>query len=306
MPAKHSASALAKKHNRSLRDVLEALSKQSLIERQGDSWQLTDAGKLHGGEYRDSKQFGTYIVWPNDIFTNKTNPPPRGATLTSTKLGQHFELSPTATNKLLSEIGWISKHVKGWKITPSGSAMGGFEKTHPSSGVPYVMWPEDIIDNRILLANVNDAKGIEAPKRQPPPLPETAVSPEVVDDVASDIESFRKKFPAEYRCTDGHYVRSRAELTVDNWLYMSGLVHAYERKLPVEEDIYCDFYLPEGKVYIEYWGMEGNTQYDHRKKEKLDIYQKYGYNLIQLNDDDIRSLDDVLPRKLLAFGITSD
>jgi hypothetical protein len=39
-------------------------------------------------------------------------------------------------------------------------------------------------------------------------------------------------------------VRSRGELVIDNSLYEYGLAHAYERKLPVEEDVYSDFYIP--------------------------------------------------------------
>jgi hypothetical protein len=114
---------------------------------------------------------------------------------------------------------------------------------------------------------------------------------------------FREKFVAKLRTADGHYVRSRAEMLIDNWLYMSEIVHAYERKLPVEEDVYCDFYLPVGKVYIEYWGLENDERYAVRKKVKIDIYNKYGFNLIEIDDEDIQNLDDVLPRKLLKFGI---
>jgi hypothetical protein len=86
---------------------------------------------------------------------------------------------------------------------------------------------------------------------------------------------------------------------------MSEIVHAYERKLPIEEDVYCDFYLPVGKVYIEYWGFDNDEKYTKRKEQKLKIYEKYGFSLIELNDSDIQNLDDVFPRKLLKFGIQS-
>ena len=83
------------------------------------------------------------------------------------------------------------------------------------------------------------------------------------------------------------------------------LAHAYERRLPIEEEVYCDFYLPVGKVYIEYWGFENDPKYIERKKIKQEIYKKYEFNLIELNDPDIQNLDDVLPKKLLQFGIQS-
>lgn len=37
--------------------------------------------------------------------------------------------------------------------------------------------------------------------------------------------------------------------------------------------------------------------------KKIWIYEKYKFNLIELNDNDIQNLDDVLPKKLLKFGI---
>ncbi|MUK87772.1 hypothetical protein GMD78_05065 [Ornithinibacillus sp. L9] len=92
-------------------------------------------------------------------------------------------------------------------------------------------------------------------------------------------------------------------MLIDNWLYMSEIIHAYERKLPIEEGVYTDFYLPVGKVYIEYWGLENDPKYQKRKEEKLKIYEKYGFNLIEIQDWDIQNLDDILPKKLLKIGI---
>ncbi|MGI9276924.1 MAG: hypothetical protein ACR2PT_19020 [Endozoicomonas sp.] len=122
-------------------------------------------------------------------------------------------------------------------------------------------------------------------------------------DKDSEAEGFRDKFPAKLRTADGHMVRSKAEMLIDNWLYMAEIVHAYERKLPIEEDVYCDFYIPTGKVYIEYWGYENDEKYLNRKEKKLQIYKKYGFSLIELNDEDVKNLDDILPRLLLKFGV---
>ena len=73
-------------------------------------------------------------------------------------------------------------------------------------------------------------------------------------------------------------------MLIDNWLYMSGIVHAYERRLPIEEEVYCDFYIPDGKVYIEYWGLEKDQKYADRKKVKIEIYQKNHLDLIEITD----------------------
>lgn len=84
---------------------------------------------------------------------------------------------------------------------------------------------------------------------------------------------------------------------------MSGLVHAYERLLPIEEEVYCDFYIPSGKVYIEYWGIENDQKYEDRKQVKREIYKKYNFNLIELTEGHIKNLDDELPKLLLRHKV---
>ena len=207
--------------------------------------------------------------------------------LSTTKLAEAFEVSSRRINPVLSELGWISKEKKGWVATAQGEALGAVQKEHFQTGIPYVLWPETIQENKALSKTIRDLKGEEAPL-------EVGESEEV---------GFRERFPATYRATDGHMVRSRAEMLVDNWLYMSGLVHAYERLLPIEEELYCDFYLPEGKVYVEYWGLENDPKYAARKRVKQDIYSKYNLNLIELSDEHIKNLDDHLPKMLLKCNV---
>lgn len=113
------------------------------------------------------------------------------------------------------------------------------------------------------------------------------------------------KYEAKYRTQDGHRVRSRAEALIDDYLYRNGIAHAYERRLPgIEEDVLSDFYILKGNVFIEFWGLEENEQYQERKRQKLEIYSREGFNLIEMNDDDILSIDDVLPKKLKKYGIS--
>ncbi len=180
--------------------------------------------------------------------------------------------------------------VKGWTLLPQGKKQGASEREHSPSGAPFVVWPESILNNKLFLNSVREFKGEATPATE-----STAVKSEEL--------GFREKFPAAYRTADGHMVRSRAELLIDNWLYMNEKAHAYEKKVPIVEDLYCDFYLPEGKVYIEYWGLENDASYASRKKTKLELYQKNELKLIELNDQDILKLDDELPKKLLKFNI---
>ena len=115
----------------------------------------------------------------------------------------------------------------------------------------------------------------------------------------------RKRWPANIRTDDGHYVRSRGEAMVDNWLYNHHIAHAYERKLPgIPEDVISDFYPPQGRVYIEVWGMEKVAAYAHRRREKQETYRRYKFSLIELTDAELNNIDDHMPRLLRDFGIS--
>jgi hypothetical protein len=223
--------------------------------------------------------------------------------LSSTRIGKHFGLSNVKTNLILAELGWIEKYVKGWVPTDRGNTLGANVKTM-RNGTPFVVWPESMLKNAALLASVQEQTGGSSDPRVTPSLAGAKDrAPDSKRDASAD---FRAKFPANFRTQDGHRVRSRAEVLIDNWLYMQGIVHAYERRLPIEEECYCDFYLPGGKgVYIEFWGRESDPKYRERKAAKQAIYAKHGLRLIELGDAEIERLDDVLPRMLLRFGIES-
>jgi hypothetical protein len=117
-----------------------------------------------------------------------------------------------------------------------------------------------------------------------------------------DENNFRKKFPADFMGSDGHRVRSKAELLIDNWLYTRRppIAHAYERRLPVPEEAYADFYIPLGDCYIEYWGLD-TPEYSERQRRKLELFEKYDLRVVSLGERDIENLDDLLPRELLKM-----
>jgi hypothetical protein len=56
-------------------------------------------------------------------------------------------------------------------------------------------------------------------------------------------------------------------------------------------------------VYIEFWGLENDPKYVERKRNKIEIYRKYEFPLVELVDSDVQNIDDILPRKLLQFKI---
>lgn len=219
---------------------------------------------------------------------HKSPSPPPPSLLTASQIGEQVGLSSQRVNLLLAELGWIEQQGPNWIPSPQGQTLGALQRHFTENGKAYVVWPESILTHKALCAVIQSMRG------------------ETSDTHAATTseQTFRKRFPAQHRTTDGHLVRSKAEMLIDNWLYMAGVVHAYERQLPIEEEVYCDFYLPAGKVYVEYWGIENDPAYNARRKTKVEIYQRSKLQLIELTDDHIRNLDDCLPKMLIKYRIT--
>jgi len=124
------------------------------------------------------------------------------------------------------------------------------------NGSPYVIWDESILSNKSLLNSIDAATGKS--------YDDDAISKEST----FDTDEFRKKHEAKYRTQDGHRVRSRAEAMIDDYLYNNGVAHAYERRLPgIDEEVISDFYIPAGKVFIEFWGWK-RTKSIRKEKRK--------------------------------------
>lgn len=199
-------------------------------------------------------------------------------TLTPTQIGEKLNKTAKEINGFLSEVNFIKKCDSGWELTELGKKNGGIQNNY--KGNLSVYWKIEILNNKIF---------------------KNAVEPQEVKD--KDETDFRNKFKAEYRTNDGHYVRSRAEVIISNWLFGECIAHAYEKRVPIEEDVYCDFYIPKGKIYIEFWGYEDDEKYLARKQKKRELYKKYKLNLIEIDNSKINNIDDFLPRELLKFGI---
>ncbi|MBU3004396.1 endonuclease domain-containing protein [Paraglaciecola arctica] len=261
------------------------------MERNADKWTLTAKGKLAGGRIKSTVRLGNYIEWPNDFNVSQLpchqSPDIPIKLVSSTTISHDFAISAIKLNYLFSELGWVSKSLKGWVVTEQGLKQGAVQSEDSRTGVPYVKWPETITQSEALLSSIKDITGsssLYTPK-----------------DNTSNVAN--KNIEPKYRATDGHFVDTKSEVIIDNWLYMAEIVHAYKRQLPIEENVYCDFYIPTAKLYIEYWNDSNDPKYLAHKTKKLAVYQKYELKLIQLNQSDIQNLDEVLPRLLLKFGV---
>ncbi|MCL2556337.1 MAG: hypothetical protein FWE03_04905, partial [Firmicutes bacterium] len=113
---------------------------------------------------------------------------------------------------------------------------------------------------------------------------------------------FRKFNQANIQAEDGHYVRSRAEVIIDNWLFRNNYRHIYEKRVIMESDldavVICDFYLPDNDIYLEFWGLENDPKYEERKAQKIKMYNENKLARIDLYATDVDRPDDLLAIKI--------
>lgn len=129
----------------------------------------------------------------------------------------------------------------------------------------------------------------------------------------NEVNDFRKEFPTDIYCQDGHYVRSKEERAIDDYRYQTAkLLHAYEPKfrLTPEEQAMCknagkefeyfypDFYIPKYNLYLEFFGRN-EEKYNLKTDLKIKIYSnRKNINFAYLNYNDsnilLEKLEDIL------------
>lgn len=85
---------------------------------------------------------------------------------------------------------------------------------------------------------------------------------------------------------DGHVCLSLGEKTIDDFLHANGILHEKEPRYP-EGNYRADFRV--GKVFIEYFGLKGNTEYDKKTEVKRRLCKKHGIRLIAIYPSDLVS-----------------
>lgn len=126
-----------------------------------------------------------------------------------------------------------------------------------------------------------------------------------------DITILDDSYEGKFTCTDGHVVKSKSEMIIDNWLFDHSIPHAYEKKLPIDadesHDLHPDFCLPgygddPDDIYIEYWGYnEANIKYTESKNYKMKVYKKLKVTVICLEEKDIMDINASMSRKLKFY-----
>lgn len=125
-----------------------------------------------------------------------------------------------------------------------------------------------------------------------------------------EILDYRRVYPMNFRCKDGHYVRSKSEKMIDDYLYEKRIIHVYEKKVINEdngEEYYPDYYLiinngnTEINIYLEYFGLEDDEKYMATEKKKIAFYKSKGFNIIEVREKNTGNLEDYLDSEILKI-----
>lgn len=280
---KLSTSALAKQLDLSSQQMFSSLRDYGWIRKLEDGWALTSKGEFEGGEYVHSRKYGRYIVWPPEIAEHPLMKAMEdNRHLSATALGKPYDLTARECNRVLAESGWIRHGFQGWELTPLGQDKGGMQLENENSGTCYVVWPPAVANDETLRQQLELCAEIF---HQPPPA----------DDLFADADSDAFVAP------DGHRHTRRLAMQVCHWLYLAGLTHATQRRLPVAEELYADFYLPRHRVYVECWDESGAGL--AARMHRRDVYQKLGFAVIDVELKDGARVDDIMTRAMRKLGI---
>ncbi|MBU1077127.1 MAG: hypothetical protein KKH98_07540 [Spirochaetes bacterium] len=100
----------------------------------------------------------------------------------------------------------------------------------------------------------------------------------------------------------GDSVQSYGEKVIADFLFKNKIEYVYDKpvRLSIRQRtvIRPDFYLPVSDIYIEYWGMAGNEEYDHKSRWKKNLYNKFKKRLIDLYAHQVKSIPSILKKEL--------
>jgi len=234
-----------------------------------------------------------------------------GGVITATKLADHFaatlgaKITAQKVNRVLESLGWITRspyESGGWVSTKAGRNNGASDHV-ASSGVPFVKYDETVLKQRSLQGALSEL----AVPTQLAKAPEPTELMETDGCHCSCGKCSILGKTQKYKTRDGHYVRSRGEAMIDNFLYFTRVPHAYELEvhLPGDKVLTPDFccLTAKGNVYIEFWGMEGQPDYDKSMEYKKKLYEEFDLELIDVWPDNLDDLDAYLSRKLAQHGV---
>lgn len=267
-----STTALARRMGKESKELFVLLTSGGWIVKVDDHWRLTEKGKFEGGIYVNHPRYGEYIAWPEAIHQHPLFALLPEAPLTASNIGHKTGLPARLVNLLLSERGWLKKHVRGWLLTPAGKQIGGQQHEAESSGIPYVTWPETLLDNPRFLHGVAQ--------------------------LTADGQL------ADSLTLDGRQVSTPMARMIANWLYITDVCFATNYQLEWEgEALITDFFVPAARLCIDYWAADSQAADLASQLAKQSLYKKHKIQFVEVHEQDVGQMDEVLARTLLRLGI---
>lgn len=107
--------------------------------------------------------------------------------------------------------------------------------------------------------------------------------------------------PGPIRTKDGHWVRSKSERDIANFLFDNRIAYQYERPVTIGGvEIRPDFYLPDvgAGIYLEHFGILYDSRYRQLAESKLALYKHANLSVIVTDEKDALDMDAALRRKL--------
>lgn len=132
------------------------------------------------------------------------------------------------------------------------------------------------------------------------------------DKVSKEMLRYRRSLPRE--AIDGTYVKSFGEKVIANFLFEHDIQYRYERTFKWWDgsNYRPDFTLEQHNIVIEYFGLQGDPDYDALSDGKRRYWQnKSGWRLLEffpnrLRNEGVDAFCDDLKRSLEACGVKCD
>ena len=97
---------------------------------------------------------------------------------------------------------------------------------------------------------------------------------------------------------DRKLYRSKFEACLADILYDKGVNYEYEKRICLERQWTCDFYLPNFNIWLEADGMEHNRKisYEDDRNEKIKYYKekKFNYYIIKYSSNYLQGIENIL------------
>lgn len=109
--------------------------------------------------------------------------------------------------------------------------------------------------------------------------------------------------PGAYRTKDGHWVRSKSEREIANFLFDRRIPYIYEKRIHLDgRDLRPDFFLPDvaGGLFLEHFGLD-TAEYLANANDRVLRFRKAGLRLVATSEKEAGDMETALQRKLQPF-----